>query len=349
MKLKPLIAGLVLAGLATGVANAESLRISLAAGAKGAPTGTVRYTLTNPGKADLLVLAWETPLRGVQDDLFDVRGADGAAEYVGRQYKRGLPQPEDYLTIKAGESLSVDVDLTAYYAMPKSGLYDVQAIAHFHDSFQVRPLHGGGEDLKAMSDRDQRSPIVSLFVQGSGAAPQDAYGVLDLAKAGSVSFVGCSTSRQSQINSGVSAAKTMAASATAYLNAGKTGTRYTTWFRAYTASNYSKVKANFGKIADALNNKALQFHCDCTDSAYAWVYPTQPYKIHLCNAFWSAPTAGTDSKGGTTIHELSHFDIVANTDDIAYGQTACKRLSAANAVRNADSHEYFGENTPALN
>jgi peptidyl-Lys metalloendopeptidase len=80
------------------------------------------------------------------------------------------------------------------------------------------------------------------------------------------------------------------------------------------------------------------------------VYPTQPYKIYVCNAFWSAPTTGTDSKAGTLVHEMSHFNVVAATDDWAYGQSACKSLATSNpskALDNADSHEYFAENTPS--
>ena len=61
--------------------------------------------------------------------------------------------------------------------------------------------------------------------------------------------------------------------------------------------------------------------------------------------------SGTDSKGGTLVHEMSHFNVVAGTDDHAYGQSAAASLAISNpaqAVDNADSHEYFGENTPAL-
>ena len=59
---------------------------------------------------------------------------------------------------------------------------------------------------------------------------------------------------------------------------------------------------------------------------------------------------GTDSRAGTLIHELSHFTVVAGTSDFAYGQSAASRLartSPSRAVRNADNHEYFAENTPA--
>lgn len=347
---KHLAAGIALALLATGVASAEPLRVSISADKAQAGTGSVTWTITNPNRATMLVLAWETPLRGVQDDLFEVRGQDGTAEYVGRQYKRGLPQASDYIEIKGGQSLSVEVPLSAYYAMTKAGTYSVQAVSHFHDSFQVKPKVRG-ERVQAVDDQDQRSEILSVYVDGGELPAFEKYGVLALQKAGSVSYVGCSTTRQSSISSGLTAARSMSSSANSYLAGGAAGPRYTTWFGTYSSTNYNTVKSNFAKIGDALNNKPLTFHCDCTDSAYAYVYPNQPYNIHLCNAYWNAPTSGTDSKGGTTIHEVSHFDIVANTDDLAYGQTACKRLAnqPKKAIKNADSHEYFGENTPSLN
>jgi peptidyl-Lys metalloendopeptidase len=49
---------------------------------------------------------------------------------------------------------------------------------------------------------------------------------------------------------------------------------------------------------------------------------------------------------------MSHFTVVAGTNDNAYGQSAAKSLAISNptkALNNADSHEYFAENTPAQN
>ena len=51
---------------------------------------------------------------------------------------------------------------------------------------------------------------------------------------------------------------------------------------------------------------------DCGgDGVFAYVYPTRPFQIFLCGAFWNAGMTGTDSKPGTIIHELSHFDVLA--------------------------------------
>ncbi|KIM20659.1 hypothetical protein M408DRAFT_30180, partial [Serendipita vermifera MAFF 305830] len=61
--------------------------------------------------------------------------------------------------------------------------------------------------------------------------------------------------------------------------------------------------------------------------------------------------AGTDSKAGTIVHESSHFTLNGGTKDLAYGQTRAQALAVSNstgATMNADSHECFAENSPAL-
>jgi len=61
------------------------------------------------------------------------------------------------------------------------------------------------------------------------------------------------------------------------------------------------------------------------------------------------PLTGTDSKAGTLIHEMSHFNVVAGTDDVVYGQSGAMSLASSDpnpAVTVADSHEYFAENSP---
>ncbi len=147
----------------------------------------------------------------------------------------------------------------------------------------------------------------------------------------------------------------MAADSKQYLasnNNPSSSVRYATWFGSYNSSRWNSVSSNFSAIDSALNNQPLTFDCSCKKSYYAYVYPTQPYKIYMCNAFWSAPVSGTDSKGGTIVHEMSHFNVVAGTDDIVYGQSGAKSLALSNpaqAIQNADSHEYFAENTPFQN
>jgi hypothetical protein len=34
-----------------------------------------------------------------------------------------------------------------------------------------------------------------------------------------------------------------------------------------------------------------------------------------------------DDKGGTVIHEMSHFTVVGGTDDVTYGESSCRDLA----------------------
>ena len=170
-------------------------------------------------------------------------------------------------------------------------------------------------------------------------------------KALAPSYVSCSASRQSLLVTALNNAQGLSQRSRDYLNNLPTASRstdvnYKTWFGAYTAARYSGVTSDYVNLYSAMSTKSFVFYCDCTDSSYAYVFANQPYKVHLCGAFWSAPALGTDSKAGTLVHETSHFTVVAGTQDYAYGQTACRSLATSNpahAVHNADSHEYFAE------
>jgi len=113
-------------------------------------------------------------------------------------------------------------------------------------------------------------------------------------------------------------------------------------------------KKNFNSIASRINN-GYRVDCkgsSCSANVYAYVYPNDSaYNVYVCNQFWlaSGVDCRTDSRPGTLIHEISHFTPVAATQDIQYGTTGCQSLAKsnpANAIKNADSHEYLSESCP---
>ncbi|QRW27668.1 peptidyl-Lys metalloendopeptidase [Rhizoctonia solani] len=165
-----------------------------------------------------------------------------------------------------------------------------------------------------------------------------------------IAYVGCSTTRQSQIATAVTSANSYVSAATSYLNGISSGTtRYTTWFGTYSSSRASTVRSHFSAIGT--DASSTTYDCStCTSSAYAYVYANQPGRVYLCSAFWSAPNTGTDSRAGTIVHEQSHFTVNGGTQDIVYGQSGARSLASSSpdrAIQNADSHEYFAENNPA--
>ncbi|MBI3230694.1 MAG: peptidase M35 [Burkholderiales bacterium] len=314
----------------------------------------VNVTLTNTSNTSQYVLKYYTPFNGIEESIFNVTRDGVKVPYLGAHYKRGTPKSSDYFELKPGKSYSQKVELSALYDMSVSGDYKISYKAAsynlFSSTFSPAGFASTEKELGAI-----QSDETSMFINGRhprGFVTEVAQAIAAQPLAGSLSYTNCSASQQSTIATAVSNAKTYAAGANSYLGAAKTGPRYVTWFGQYDSTRYSNVKTHYLNIADAYANKAVTVDCGCKKSYYAYVYPTQPYKIYVCNAFWTAPMTGTDSKAGTLIHEMSHFNVVAATDDWVYGQSGAKSLAISNpsqATDNADSHEYFAENTPAQN
>jgi len=313
----------------------------------------LKVTVRNDSAEDVYLLRWETALQGIDANIFDVRLDGKPVDYTGRLYKRATPTAADYVRIPAGGSVSADVELSSAYDMSRTGEYAIRYRASVQDTLRadglkVRALQGLGS---------LESNVLFLGVERNERAIDDIEKrilIEEAARPGiptkylTPSYVSCSTTRQSSLVTALSNAQSISLKSKNYLASAvpSTDAAYRTWFGSYTSSRYSTVQSHYNNIYNAFVNQRFTFYCDCTDSSYAYVYANQPYRVHLCGAFWNAPALGTDSKAGTLVHETSHFTVVAGTQDYAYGQTACKNLAISNpsqAVANADSHEYFAE------
>ncbi len=356
-----LVGALAAAVAAPPSARSNPLRISIAAASGTASDflGAVEVTVTNTSNKTVRLPRWQLPSDFIEAKVFSVIRDGQPVDYEGPMIKRGLPQAADFAILHAGESYRTTVDLSAAYDLSRTGQYVVSfasPLQHASTSDGVLLKQGNGLPMVAQS-----APL-RLWIDGSdqlGAAKGGT--VTTAAKPGTgativngVSYKGCSTTQISGAGSAVSSARNYAENAKGYLNTGTVGPRYTTWFGAYTSSRYGTAKQHFVDIDAAMDQSGGQvtINCGCNQSYYAYVYPTRPYEIFVCRAFWTAPLTGTDSKAGTLIHEMSHFNAVAGTDDIVYGQAGAKNLAATDpngALNNADSHEYFAENTPSQN
>lgn len=310
----------------------------------------VRFTLSNESREDLYVLSWQTALRGIEEDIFDVRRDGQPVPYIGRLYKWATPQASDFIRIPAGGSVSARVELSSAYDISRSGDYSIQYRVPVREA-----LRAIGAEVASAKLGNIESNVLALGIERDErliAAARAAETPETVASESlTPGFVSCSSTRQSSLLTALSNAEAISLLARNYLNnlpvaSRSTDTAYRTWFGEYTSSRYGTVQSHYNAIYSAFNTQTVTFHCDCTSSAYAYVYSNQPYNIHLCNAFWNAPNLGIDSKAGTLVHEISHFNVVAGTSDYAYGTSACQRLASTNpkkAINNADSHEYFAE------
>jgi peptidyl-Lys metalloendopeptidase len=296
----------------------------------------VTVTVTNTARHPVNLLKWQLPGDELEGPLFKVTRDDQKVDYLGPLVKRAAPGANDKVKLQPGESVSFQAELTGAYDLSQSGRYAIEYVS--------RGKHDDEATLKTAAP---------LYVWLEGRSGKVAAKPPVSSATGGTTYTGnCSASQQSQLVQARSAALTYATASNSYLAGTPSATpRYVTWFGAYSSSGWNTAKAHFANEQSAFSTQDIVFDCKCKKpSVYAYVYPTQPYKIYLCGAFWAAPLTGTDSRAGTLVHEMSHFNVVAGTDDWAYGQTAAKALALSDptkALDNADSHEYFAENTPA--
>jgi peptidyl-Lys metalloendopeptidase len=307
----------------------------------------LRFTLDNRSSESLQVLRWQTPLAGIEHNLFQVERDGLPVAYTGKLVKRAAPQPADFLVIEAGESLSVVFDPSASYDMVLAGEYTIRyrtslmgmksesnTVAFFMEGLP-QLLHESlakGVNCEAKPCHPKCPPNPELCGGGGGG--------------GSVEFVACTSQQQGKALTAVDNA-TIISEASATDLADGSSPLYETWFGAYKASRYNTVDSNFQAIASAFANETITINCTDADLGYyAYVYPGNPYEIYVCYYFFHAPNLGRDSAAGTLVHEMSHFNVVAGTDDYVYGETGALNLaltSPRRAINNADNYEYFAE------
>ncbi len=329
---------------AVGAAPKSGLTVSLSvtqSAFRASEDVLVTVTLSNPTKHSVRVLKWFTPAEGMEEPLFAVTRDGQAVAYSGPRFKRPAVTGNDYLTLKAGESLTTVVDLGGSYDLSESGRYEIAYNVSSYGLFDHKQAAASLRDALT-SDR------IGIKVDGRTAKgkppPPGGPGP------GTSVFRACTTAQQSALIAARTAARSYAANSVTYLSGSTMGLRYTTWFGAVTLTRKNTVSSHFTAISGAMNTAGITFDCSSKRNVYAYVYPNLPYTIYLGKVYWTAPGIGTDSQAGTLIHEMSHFDIVANTDDVVYGQAGARNLAISDpeaATRNADSHEYFAENTPA--
>lgn len=120
----------------------------------GAPV-PIDFALANRGREPVWVLIWDTPLEGMQNEMFRVTRDGQSLDYVGILVKRGDPGPEEYRRIEPGGELSATVDLAQGYELAAPGAYEVTLDTQLADVAvdpaglpRARDLHEG-RDLRA--------------------------------------------------------------------------------------------------------------------------------------------------------------------------------------------------------
>jgi hypothetical protein len=96
-----------------------------------------QYIVQNGTEQPVRLLPWGTPLEDrLTADAFDVTFNGAVLPYMGIMAKRMAPVAADYITLGAGESIEVTVDLSRAYDTASAGEYRVQ-LKTFGDAYHI--------------------------------------------------------------------------------------------------------------------------------------------------------------------------------------------------------------------
>jgi peptidyl-Lys metalloendopeptidase len=304
-----------------------SLRLTQASGR----SASLHYALTNHSSQVVHVLRWKTPLENASDKLFTVRKGDREIPYKGAFGKRVAPPTgDDYVALEPGAELSAEVDLSKTYDLSQGGTFKVNCIVPAQTLVSEADTVPVDVDTSVTIEVDETEESTSHDDLGSSEQ--------------AITFSGCSTSMKNTLNGVRALAGVLAGNGLSAFRANPWSVRAQRWFNNPFYAG-ATVDWFLEHIAIRLAVENYQFICDNGHpSCNGFLARAQGTNtVRICAGFWGLPSSGQDSKAGTLLHELSHFD---GTGDFAYGPQASYDLAVWDpwtAASNADNYEYFYE------
>ena len=302
------------------------------------------FEFTNNANEDLYLLKRNTPLEGLYSEFLSVSLDGRPLEYEGIIMYSLPPSKDEFVLLKAGESISATVQITDTFSIDTDGLYTVQ---------YSRPLqYLSVNEMSAMSIDQLRESFVresvyihledtSLLLKPKKEVIKVDYTV-HLEACGSASFSNgdrdnsATLEAHKKLCAGIDKAKGGVANNTVYIR----------WFGTYTFPREKKVKNSYQKIRDGITKKVYIYYNNgpsCKSNTYAYIQKgTQT--VYLCDIYYRTPTSCSktgESKEGALLHEWAHA--YGYTDYITYGPDNCKSLAEDHpdcAIWNADSFKY---------
>ena len=345
----------------TSTTDSSVLSVTISANETASADGLpIIFTLTNSSSQPVRVLKWGTPFdNGFNYDMFEVWQGDTQISYTGRLVNRGEPKAQDFITLEANETITQELDVADGYAVYDAGDYTIS----FNSMLTIVKTDDELTSVNTASISSDRTYLINL--KSSATISRLHIDRFELRAKIDPEFSSCTALQRNSLDEALTLAETIAEeSANALASTPEqqrsNADRYIHWFGAYDVTRYDTVTSNFNRIHDVFANQQVTFDCTCNpvepgldiDSLVAFVFKSQPYRIHLCELFWTYDnTISQRSKPGILLHEASHFNLVASTGDFVYRRRDAESLAINQpeiVIHNADSYHLFAVNLPAL-
>lgn len=307
----------------------------------------VKVALTNAAEIDYKLFYKESFLDDAPIDKLTVTSSAAPAPFTGlfqRMAYTNLPE-EVFKTIKAGETIEVEIELAELYELSETGTYTVSTAGGFLYAEEGSTELTG--DVLAYSGE-----AISVDVDAEKAATVST-AVSKLTKRTAVQS-DCTGTRGSAIRTAISNCRSLASNAATAAASGS-ATKFSEFFKTTSSTTRNTVAARFRAVANdcgSTTSGVTRTYCTdvygaCSAGVLAYTLPSANLFAY-CNTFFNQLTPLTRTCYGqdqatTVLHESTHAPGVYSpgTVDNAYGYSASTRLSASQALINADSYALF--------
>lgn len=299
----------------------------------------VKATITNTGASDLKVLKTGTILDSAPVEKVQVFQGNSKLDFQGirlRVHTAGFEE-ESFQIIPAGQTIEVSFDAAELHDLAASGEYDfvangVLSYASLEGTEIAGAVPYSSNTLTATVDGAEAANVRTAFLNKRTAIQSD-----------------CTSSKLTSTRNAVSACRSFAAAASSA--ALSNSAKLQEYFKSTSVG--STVAAVFGRViteCSSTTSGSSRTYCSdiygaCSSNVLAYTLPSASYIVN-CPLYFSAlpavsGTCHAQDQATTTLHEVTHLNQVAGTDDLGYGYSAATRLSSSQALNNADSYALF--------
>ena len=315
------------------------------------------FEFTNVADEDYYILKRDTPLvGGLYSPFVAVYHEGRQVQYKGTIGFSLPPTKENFLLLKAGQSISATVQISDVFTFSTDGIYNIRYNKPLKFVTSNQMTDAGY--IQEVSELEVSESVYiyledthSLIHPVRPSPPKPDYTV-HVEACSSANFVGGTATERTE---NTDAHKKLC---DGFKNAkGRVGnnSETITWFGAYDATRASEVKTALGNCENGIRNDAVTYDFNnglstCTRNGWiAWTYISSSTRtVYLCgpngynNVRQKYCSSSGTSKERVLAHEWAHN--LGGRRDIKYHPADCKALAKSNpadAVDNADNHALF--------
>ncbi|KAK6074053.1 Neutral protease 2-like protein [Seiridium cupressi] len=299
----------------------------------------VQATVTNTGNEDLKLLRTGSFLDSAPVEKVQVFKGDTQVSFAGIRLRISTSDlAEDaFLTIAAGESVQTLFDAGELHDLSDGGDYNlvssgVLSYAAVNTTEIVGVVPFSSSSISATVDGAQAAEVQRRFVEKRTVVQSDCTGTKK-------------TSQVTALSNCASLAKLSASAATT------NSAKVLEYFKSASASStlvtvFNRVASECGSTTSGVSKQyCTDVYSSCSSGVLAYTLPSASYMVS-CPLYFSAlpaltKTCHAQDQATTTLHEVTHLTQIKGTDDLGYGYSAATKLSASQALNNADSYALF--------